>query len=629
MPANLYEFDSFRVEVASRRLLKDGEVVPLSSRAFDVLVELIKNNGEIVSQEDLMNAVWHDQAVEPNNLSQAIKQLRQALGENAKDPKYIQTIPRQGFKFILPKNNQNFPVAEKSESQTPPDNRQFLPDEQKKAASKEKSFWTKAAILGIAIIGGIAAIYFWQSSRPTSALGVKNITVLPFQNLSSQGDREGLGLGIADILITKLGNIQQINIQPTSAVTKFNQKDRNIYEIAEQLKVDAVLDGSFQREGERLRVNAQLVDVKNKTVLWSGTFVEKSDDLFAIQEQIAENIADFLQLELTSDEKRFLAQRYTNNPEAYRLYLKARELYFTQDADNILHSRALYEKAIETDKNFALAYVGLALTYSSFRGAISPKQAYEKMKMLCREALRIDENIGEAHGILALALWRGGWNWGEAEFHFKRANQLSPKYPLAYVLYSLLLIGQERFDEALTVIESGQDKLPNHSNFFWAKATILTYSKQYDKAEQIYLEILKQKNLDSQTLTGLGILYTYQNRYDEALELFLKVKVLETAFPENPLFLLGVVYGKTGQTEKAREMLAELHKLAEKRPGVWGGIANVYIALGEKDKAFEYMEKSIKEREHFGYLLKVNPFYDPLRDDPRFEELLRRVNLAA
>lgn len=658
MSDKVYEFDSYRVEVASRRLLKNGEPIPLSSRAFDLLVELIKRNNQIISQDHLINVVWQDQAVAPNNLSQAVKQIRRALGDTGKEHRYLITVPRQGFKFVLGDENKFVSPQDKHKDETEEKNlaptgdlsleaneivsAQSLPvekphallsaenqkTESDKSKRKEKSFWLKAAAICLIAFVGIAAVYFWQTSRGKPALNVKSMAVLPFVNFSRQVDDEVLGLGMADTLITKLGTLRQISVQPTGSITKFNQKERDIYEIGRQLQVDAVLDGNFKREGELLHVNVQLVDTKNKTVLWSDSFTESFAEVFFIQDRIAEQIAETLKLELTNDEKRFLAQRYTDNTEAYRLYLKAREIHYSAGAEGFLQARSLYAKAIQLDKNFALAYIGLGRTFSTFQGTTSPKQAYQIMREYTLKALELDDNLSEAHSTLAMSLWRGDWNWRDAELHFKRALELPPRDKRARTQYALFLIGQTRFDEAHAVVDRELKETPDDSSMLWAKATVWHYSRQYEQAENTYLKTLEKypNNLDS--ITGLVLMYIAQNRYDETQPFLAKIKAFSTVTTENTYLIPGLIYAKQGQTAKAREMITELQKLSEKRPGTLGAVALIHAALVEKDKAFEYLEKSIEEREHYGYLLKVNPLYDNLRDDRRFEKMLQKVNLA-
>lgn len=590
---------------------------------------MLENRHKVVTKDEIISAVWNGTAVSDDSLTQQISQLRKILKD--KEHLFIATVPGIGYEFVAEVRQIN-PPAENDLSAV-----EISKTEIKNDTNQRKSFLARfsrvswqgwAAVLIVLLVGVFGGfLWRWQTAN-NPLLEVRKIAVLPFVNFSGEADELGLGFGMTDTLITKLGNLSQISVQPSAAVMKFNQRERDIGAIAKQLGVDGVLDGNFRQEGDKLRVNVQLIDVRREKVLWSDSFTETSDAAIFIQDKIAEEIAETLRLELTNDEKRFLAQRYTDNPQAYRLYLKAREIHLTTGADGFMKARLLYSQAIQLDKNFALAYVGLAQTFLVFQGVSSPKQSYQVMKGYAQIALDIDGNLSEAHSALGTALWRGEWNWTDAETHFRRAVELTPQLKRANVQYTLFLMGQARFDEAHTIIDRELKKMPNDIPLLWVKATIWHYARNYDQAEKTYRENLEKYPNNTDSTTGLVLLYIAQDRLDEAQPHLEKIKSFSTVSTENTYFIPGIIYAKQGQTAKAREMLTELHKLAEKKPGVWGAIALVHIALGEKDKAFEYLEKSIEEREHFGYLLKVNPLYDSLRDDARFVEMLRKVNLA-
>lgn len=626
---HFYEFATFRVDTEKRLLWKDGQAIRLKPKAFDTFLFLLENRHKIVTKDEIISAVWDGTAVSDDSLTQQISQLRKVLDD--KEHLFIATVPGIGYEFVAEVRQIN-PPAENDLSAVEISKTEVTNETHQRksllAGFSRVSWQTRATVL-IVLLVGVSGIFLWRwQAENNPLLEVRKIAVLPFVNFSGEADDLGLGFGMTDTLITKLGNLSNINIQPSAAVMKYNQRERDVGAIAKQLGVDAVLDGNFRQEGNNLRVNVQLIDVRQGKVLWSDSFIENSDEAVFIQDKIAEEIAETLQLELTNDEKRFLAQRYTDNPQAYRFYLKAREIHLTTGADGFMKARLLYTQAVTLDKNFALAYVGLARTYSVFQGVTSPKQAYQVMKGYAQKALEIDNDLSEAHSALGTALWRGEWNWTDAETHFRRAGELTPRFKRANVQYTLLLIGQARFDEAHTVVDRELKETPNDSLILWLKATIWHYSRNYDQAEKAYREILEKYPNHLDSMTGLVLLYIAQNRFDETQHYLEKIKSFSTTATENTYLIPGVIYAKQGQTAKAREMLAELHKLAEKKPGVWGAIALVHTALGEKDKAFEYLEKSIEEREHFGYLLKVNPLYDSLRDDARFGGMLKRVNLA-
>jgi TolB-like protein/DNA-binding winged helix-turn-helix (wHTH) protein/Tfp pilus assembly protein PilF len=649
MKPRLYEFDSFRLDLSKRLLSHSGKELPLMPRTFELLVFLIENRNKVIQRADLIEDIWWDSDVQDENLTKQISLLRQKLGKN-----YIKTIPKRGYKFVAEvreiSESEDAKLKEITESKTVGgelnSSVEFGADStsgEKEAVeansqsaektSPERDLRTVSAghrrlllILPLAVLI-IAAIgvsaWYVLNKKSSSITQIRTLAILPFQSIGNEPADQELELGLADALITRFGRLQQISVQPTSAIAKFNQPERDVVAIGGELGVDAVLDGRVQSENGSLRVTVQLISVKDGKLLWSDSYRESFGDIFTIQEEIAEKTAEMLELELTDDERRFLSQRYTKNAEAYRLYLKAQALRFSGLSSGAFTSRIYYKQAIDLDPDFALAYAGMADSYSFYYG-MSPKDGFHAMKFWAEEALRRDPALGEAHTALAFALWRGDWDWTKSESHFKRALELSPRYHLAYVRYSLLLAGQQRFDEAISVIERGEKNLPTNSNIIWTKGVIYEFSRQHDKAIEQFQKILRQKPLDYQTIFNLGLTYNFLGNYEEAVPTCEKALSLQEAGSAS--FCLGYAYAKSGQKERAREIADKLSAKASPE-GSPGGAAIVYAALRDKDRAFQELEISIEQREWYGYALNVFPAFDDLRDDLRFDEMLRRVNL--
>ncbi|HEX8267601.1 MAG TPA: winged helix-turn-helix domain-containing protein [Pyrinomonadaceae bacterium] len=651
MPDEVYEFDSYRLEVASRRLLRNGEPIALSSRAFDLLVELVKRNNQIVSQEDLINAVWQEQAVAPNNLSQAVKQIRCALEDTGKQHRYLITVPRQGFKFVLREENKFVPPEEEREENnlSPPGEPSFepnkivseqspladdihasLPSENKKSEfdkseGKEKSFWLPAAAICLIAIGGIAALYFWQMNRAKSALGVKTIAVLPFQPMTVQAENDdALRMGMTDALIMRLSRIKEITVLPTAIVSRFNKSDLDPLAAGRELNADAVLDGRVQRSGEQVRATVQLIRTTDGKTLWSDVFINEFNGIFGIQDSISLKIADTLELELSDDERRKIMKSYTSSAQAYRLYLDAFHLFTNQSS---LEARTEAEKkfrqAIELDPKFALAYLGLA----NLQIEKPSPEGYRKMRLLAQQAIELDDALGNAYATRAFATWRGDWNWVDAEKDFKRAIELRNVNRLTHLWYSLLLSGMERHDEALTILNLSPFKEYNRP---WGTFSIYFFNRNYDRTIEEAKFWLEKRPNNLQALPMLARAYTEKGMFKEAIEIWEKTVALHEILPQTTLCELGFTYARAGRKDKAREILEKARKLSAEKPDTldYGSFAVLYGALGEKDSAFENLEKSIEKRESWGYMLKVNPQFDSLRDDPRFEKMLRKVNLA-
>lgn len=637
MSDEVFEFDGFRVEVASRRLLKENAPLHISSRAFDLLVELINRNGEIISQDDLMNAVWHDQAVEPNNLSQAVKKIRRALGDSGKKQKYLITVPRQGFKFVLPENNghQNFSADVVQENNLAPENKHEksvvenppLPD------STKKNHRIYLTVVGLLVVIAVStAFYFLRQSQKKSALGIKTIAVLPFKSIGQDPRNESLKIGMADALISRLSRIDEINVLPTSLVNRFNNAEQNAIEAGKELKVDAVLDGRIQEESGQMRVSLQLIRIADGKIIWAQEFNRNAADIFDLQMNMAREIAENLSLELSDDEKRALMKRYTNNTEAYRLYLEGTYLFNQRTAASRTLASANFQKAVELDPKFALCYAALARMYVEPQSDMSPKQAYKKMEVLARQAVEIDNTLGEGYAALGFAVWRGEWNWREGENYFQRALALNPDWQRTYNGYALLLIGEGRFDEASTLISRSPEEKNSANNGlgdYWTKLVIYIYSRQTDKAIAEAEKISRLYPNETGIMGILSFAYRYKGDYQKAIQIAEKHISMEEVTQPGALMSLGLAYAANGQTEKAREIEKKLEAFPDNTPNIFGTRAFIYTALGEKEKALGSLEKAFELGEYHLYLLKVNPDFDSLRDEPRFIEILKNVNLAS
>jgi eukaryotic-like serine/threonine-protein kinase len=453
------------------------------------------------------------------------------------------------------------------------------------------------------------------------------IAVLPFRPISAEGRDEYLELGMADALITKLSNIGQIVVRPTSAVRKYTDLEQDSTVAGRELKVDSVLEGSIQRRGSWLRVTARLVDVEGGRTLWAEKFDEDFTDIFSVQDSISEKVAAALALKLTGEEKERLTKRYTENTAAYQLYLKGLHFFNRRSLEGYNKAIEYYQQAIEKDPNYALAYAGLADCYAnSIFAEVLPKDAIVRARAAANKALEIDDSLAEAHNALGHVKANLDWDWVGAEREFKLALKLSPNYVEAHHRYSHYLVAVGRFEESLTESLRGLELDPIDLSMNTHLGWHYLMARQNDKA---IAELEKTLELDQSFVRArlfLGQAYERTGRYEEAIAEFKKARDL---YGQGQVAsgMLGHAYAVAGLRSEAQKTLKNL-KEQLKREYVWAyNIAVIHVGLGEKDQAFKWLEKACDDRSDDLIYLKVEPTLDPLRSDPRFIDLLRRIGL--
>lgn len=390
---HIYEFGDFRLDAAKRLLLKrDGERIPLTPKAFDTLLYLVEHSGALLDKDELLRAVWADTVVEENNLNQHISTLRRVLGERRDEHHYIVTVPGRGYRFIADvSTHTNLDEQKKVE-----ENQHALDEKQAKesntgaasqlaqrAGKQNRNVWI-GLCAGIVIIGlVVAASYFWVARTKTASVSsIRTIAVLPFKPLVAENRDEALEMGLADTLIARLSNSREIIVRPLSSVRRYGGLEQDPQAAGRELGVESVLDGSLQRWGDRIRVTARLVSVADGASLWTETFDEKFTNIFAVQDAISERVTGTLALRLSSEEKKRLTKRYTENVEAYQLYLIGRYHWGKLTPTEVKKSIGYFQQAIEIDPAYALAYAGLAKAYTSLpiTSDVPPKDAFPKAK---------------------------------------------------------------------------------------------------------------------------------------------------------------------------------------------------------------------------------------------------------
>lgn len=637
--SRVYEFGPFQVDTAERRLLRDGEPVPLAPKAFDALLVLIESVGRTIERDDLINRLWPESFVEEGNLKVTIFKLRKALGESPDREQYIETVPRRGYRFVAPVSTRAEPqtrlilekrttahvLIEQEEEQIESENepataRAAIAD----PLSQRFSFSKTTRLVSLLIAALTVALFgYWvlrEKQRADSTASPRSIAVLPFTPLNADESDEYLGLGIADTLITKLSRLSQVIVRSTSAVRRYAGPEQDAVAAGRELKVEAVLEGSIQRLGDRIRLTARLVSVADGKPLWADKFEAELKDVFKVQDAISEQVAAALALQLSGEDKQRLAKRYTDNTEAYQLYLKGRYYWNKRSPEGIKKGIEYFEQATGLDPVYALAYTGLADSYSM----LGDDYRLQSQAAAVR-ALEIDDTLAEAHTSLGLLKMRREWDWPTAEKELTRALELNPHYATAHQWYSIYLELTGHSDEAVREARRAQELDPLSLIINDSFGDRLYYARQYDAAiEQLRSTIEMDPNF-APAHGSLGHVYLQQKRYDEALAAFQKVKQLSS--DRWALGALGQAYALSGKPAEARKLITELQAQVKLNLASPDSIAGIYASLGDKEQALAWLERAYEMRSDLLVFLKVDPAWDRFRAEPRFQNLMRRIGL--
>ena len=491
-----------------------------------------------------------------------------------------------------------------------------------------------AALIVLFVIGlslGLVAVRvtFSRRHQQASLAPIKSIAVLPFKPLVSENRDESLEMGMADSLISRLTNIKEIDVRPLTAVRRYVAVDQDPLAAGREQSVDAVLDGNIQKAGDRIRVTVRLVRVDSGTTLWTDTFDDTFTDIFTVEDSISERVAGTLTAKLTGEEKALVAQHSTNNPEAYELNLKGRYLRSKRTGESIKKSIDYFNEAIAKDPNYALAYAGLANSYQllSNYNVTTPEEAYSKAKLAAAEALKRDDRLAEAH--LALAEIKRGYDWdfAGAEQEYKRALELNPNYAAAHSSYGEYLGQMGRSNEAIAQMKRAKEIEPLSLTINTDLGSLLYFAGRVDESIEQLRETLELDSSWVRTHIELGYAFRQKRQYQEAIKAF--KNALEIDRNESyALSQLAHTYGLIGQNDEAYKIIEQLHRQAKQQYVLPTDIAAAYVGVGDKTRAFEWLEKGFRDRDDGIPFLKVDPSWDPIRSDARFQSLLQRIGLT-
>jgi TolB-like protein/DNA-binding winged helix-turn-helix (wHTH) protein/Tfp pilus assembly protein PilF len=568
-------FGAFEADLWAGELRKHGLKIKLQDQPFQILALLLAQPGQVVTREELRQKLWPaDTFVDFNHgLNNAIQRLREALGDSADSPRYIETVPRRGYRLIVPG-----PPAEGSSAR-----RQM-------ALQYPLALAGALAALALVLLG--MNMGGWRDRLLRPPVAIHSIAVLPLENLSGDPAQEFFADGMTDALITDLAKIGSLKVISRTSAMQYKSAKKALPQVAR---------------------------------VWANSYERSPSDIIALQNEVARAIAGEIQVKLTPQERSRLSSRRAVNPEAYDNYLQGLYLYNKQSTAETFH-RALQhmQKAVDQDPSFGLAYAGLADIYVWLG---PPREAMPKAKMLAEKALAMDDTLGEAHSALARVFFYYEWDVAAAEREFKRSVQLDPGYALAHVWYAWYLFALARFDEAIAEARRAQELDPLSLLANWNVAQTLYFAQQYDRALEQCRRVLELDSNYDQAHATMARIYRYTGRYQEARAEFQKRAEIDPRSLSD-LSNLASNYAASGDKAKARKLLAQALQ-QDQREGDFPAFtfASVNVALGNKDEALHWLEKSYENRDWPLVQLKVEPQWDPLRSDPRFQNLVRRVGL--
>lgn len=629
-PKQILEFGKFRLDVGQKILWHEREEVSMPLKELEVLCLLVENQGKLVSKNEILDKIWTDSFAGENNLSRHIYLLRKTLRDFGAD-NLIENVPRRGYRFSGAVNsisNGEMVVEKHTRTQTLIEFEEEGKEiEERKNAEKNKkyllAFSAVAALLAVLVSG--AAFFNYQNRQSAASISeIKTIAVLPFKSINSDGQNDHRGLGLADVLITRLSSIKEISVRPASAVVSFENQESDSISFGQKLNVDAVLEGTIYQTNENVRVSARLLKVSDQTVIWTGQFEKSAADEFRLQNEIALQVADALRINLSRTERNALSKNLTENEDAYQFYLRGRYEWNKRTWQGMIDAERLFRNAIERDPNFALAYVGLADTLA-INGS---EQAFEA----ANKALELDADLAEPHATLGFLKTFHHWQWQDAENEFRKSIELNPNYGSAHHWYAELLAIQGRHEQAKTEMRKALEINPLSHNYLADLGQIYYFNREYKEAEEYCRKALEIYPDFEFAHNYLFDIYLKTGEYDKAVESKIAADKIYSTFAN-----------QTAERQKQIETELDAKRKIYRNGGIYkfmkarvgetqdGNVCYVVARnqafLGEKEKALDCLEKAFAGRSFLSAFVKADPVFDDLRNEPRYRKILRGMNL--
>jgi TolB-like protein/DNA-binding winged helix-turn-helix (wHTH) protein/Tfp pilus assembly protein PilF len=633
-PSGRLRFGVFEVDLRAGELTKRGVRIRLQEQPFQVLAMLLEKPGELVTREELRKKIWGQTVVDfDHGLNKAINKIREALGDSAENPRFVETVARRGYRFLADvtpidtaANRQPGPATE---DLVPPteSHRVELPDA---GVPPERPYrpraWTGVGLgLALVLTAALSWILYAQSQSPPK---IRSLAVLPLESLSGDASQDYFADGMTDALIADLGQISALRVISRTSAMAYKRVHRPLSEIARELNVEAVVEGTVLRSGERVRITAQLIQIPNEKHLWAQSYEGDLQNTLALQNSVARAIAKQIQVTLNPQEEAALKKAKPVNAEAYEAYLRGRYFWNKRTRDGLVRASDYFQHAIDTDPDYAGAYSGLADSYALSGdweyGILSPQDAFPRAKAAATKALALDDNLSEAHTSLAFIQDLYDWGWVSAEKEYKRALALNPGYATAHHWYAWHLIVMGRNDEGIAELKKAGSLDPLSLIISADLADALCVAHRYDESMQQSQQTIEMDPHFAVAHYQLGQALEQKHNHDEAIAEFRRAIELSggnTTFESN----LANAYAVSGRKEEAMKIVKDLESRHSQDSSNDASIALIYVGLGDNDRAMIWLNRAYQAR--FNPSILMRPVFDPLRPDPRFQDLLHRIGL--
>lgn len=652
-PSKLVHFGVYEVDLRSSELRKQGRKIKLQEQPCRILSILLEQRGQVVTREELRKRLWSDDTFVDfdHSLNTAIMRLREALSDSSDNPRFIETLPRHGYRFIASVQDVTVPdpvkpmngaavavpeiqqTGEAVEAAPPPvvlDTATQQPKSKQIGLRRTFIFGGVLSLFVSAFLG--LTLYEIRNAKGGNLQPhqIKSLVVLPFENLSGDKDQQYFTDGMTDDLIAHLAKIRSLRVISRTSAMEYKGTHKTLSEIARDLNVDAVVEGTVLRAGNRVRITAELVQVATDRHLWAETYESPLGDILSLQSQVASAIVNEIRINLTPEEQQRLAASRSVSAESYEDYLKGRYHWNKRSEEGLNKAIEYFQLATQKDPHYALAFAGLADCYSiigsAIVGTVPSQDVAPKAKAAALKALELDESLAEAQTSLATVRFNYDWDWAKAASGFQRAIELNPSYATAYQRYSLYLMAMGRAQESLVQMNRARELDPLSTSMNFSLGWRLYMARHYDQAiEQLRNTLDMDPNLALPHLV-LGQAYEQKGLYSQAIGELQKAASISHDSPPI-LGALGYVYGVAGNRAAAEKILSELMDKSKKQYVSPFYIAIVYAGLRENEKTMDWLEKAYQDRSNAILFLKIDPELDSVRSTPRFKTLLHRLVL--
>jgi len=615
-----YQFGRFELNLRSYELKRDGQPLRLEKIPMDLLIFLVEHHGELITRDQIIDKLWGKQVFldTEQGINTAIRKVRQVLQDEPEKPQFLETVVGKGYRFVG--------------DVTASGGRPFLPRFEI-ARSRTARLWLFWIISGVLVIGAILWIVWLRIGRvtkPATANSFHSIAVLPFENLTGNPNQEYFVDGMTDELITSLARVSLVRVASRTSSMHYKGVQKTLLQIAHELSVDTIVEGTVSRSQDRVRVTVQLIDARNDRHLWAQDYDRQVGDLVLLQNQIAREVAKAIGAQLTPGERGQPSQEHRVAPAAYEAYLKGRYYWNRWNEDGLKKGVEYFNRALEQDPGYAEAWAGLSDAYDLLGdfGISRPQEVLPKAKEAAQRALALDEGLSEAHVSLGGELLHLEWSWLAAEKELQRAIALDPNNAMAHQWYGYYLISMGRFESAIQEMKQARDLDPLSPNKSGSLGWALYLAGRYDQAVQPYHEMAEMDSNNSKPHYYLALIYERKRAYEEAVAEWAKVLRLEgrealaTQVEQEPL---------TTRLTKVKKLFFH-SDLTESRSRLRQGYVSQYdmaadcAELGDLDRALKLLEAAFEEHDAELIYLKVDEEFDSVRSDPRFQALLHRMN---